>query len=138
MTAPADHQKVLIVDFGQTEIDLRQGVGPVREGGQVGAAVADAAQAHHRHAEPGSGAEDGEGLHVDHVGVNGVIAGAGDDAGAGGQPRGRESGRTLGQRQDGGDAGERRLASGEAEDAGIHVAIADGGDPIDAGVVEGG
>ena len=182
MTAPADHQKVLIVDFGSqvTQLIARRlrearvyceihpyskaeaalvamkpqaiilSGGPesvheegsprapqgVFEAGQVRAAVRDAAQADDRHAEPGGGADHGEGLHVDHVGVDGVIADAGDHAPTRGQSGRRQGGRAIGQRQDGGDPRIGRLALRKAKRAGVHVAITDLGDPIDAGVVE--
>ena len=43
--------------LGQPEIDLGQGVGPVGQLGQIGAAVRDAAQTNHRHAETNGGAD---------------------------------------------------------------------------------
>ena len=55
--------------LGQPKIDLGQGVGPVFEAGQVGAAVRDAAQADHRHAEAGGGADDGAVKKPEMVGV---------------------------------------------------------------------
>ncbi|MCY1384447.1 hypothetical protein D9M69_727040 [compost metagenome] len=77
-------------------------LGPVLQLRQLALAVADAAQGDQRHAEGLGDAQQGEGLHVHHLGLDGVIGGARDDIGAGRQGRGRHAGDGARQGQNGG------------------------------------
>src|SRR5690348_4764182 len=64
---------------GKLLVDDVEIFGPVVETGEVRLAVADAAKADGRHTEAAGGAEHGKRLHVDHIGADRVVAGAGDD-----------------------------------------------------------
>ncbi|MNE61199.1 hypothetical protein D3C80_1563960 [compost metagenome] len=61
---------------GQVDVDQMQILGPVFQFRQLALAVADAAQGDQGHAKGLSDAQQGEGLHVHHLGVDGVIGGA--------------------------------------------------------------
>ncbi|MNY24627.1 hypothetical protein D3C86_1583570 [compost metagenome] len=121
---------------GQVGLDVVQGGGPVLQLCQLALAVADAAQGDQGHAKRLCDTQQGEGLHVHHLGLDGVIGGARDDIGPGRQGRGRHAGYRARQRQDGGQIQQRRAPLLEAQRTGVHVAIGNRRGLIDRRVLQ--
>ncbi len=82
------------------------------------------------------GAQHGEGLHVDHLGVDRIIGRAGNDAGARRERSGCDAGHAQRQGNHARQVEERRFALRESQRRGIHIAIGDAGCLIDAGLLQ--